>query len=823
MVFEVDGATKQLQKISGQTLIAGEKNSQYIRFIMPRYWDGIDVSEKTISIIHGLAGKYYGETAAVSAERTDDKLRFGWVVPADACCIAGPLLFVLVVQDSNYILKTQITETPVLKSINLDDVVPEPTKEAWYRDFQLRVERTLSDAENAVNDAREILEEARRYVGAPMVATTAADMTDHTRIYVYTGSETGYTSGDWYYWDGSSWEDGGVYNAVAVETDTSLSIQGRAADAKKTGDEISELKEDLNAIQTATSEDVGKALKAKTVADGKVVEWEFGEAGGGGGEDYYTETPSLNLCDSSEWTDATSSPLLPAEYGKTYSSNINTYGFNTRVYDANKTSLGALNAYGGVTVTKGSYYDGTSFKYTYEVTDEAIAYIQFRITKPDIPNSVPMWLEGDVDIPVIPIAFDDTRISPVEPALGDLKSVMLSSHKVARAELDSDLSNAIEVLGYSDKVVQSDDIYNFDASTSELRVYDGVVQAKDGVTSYSNLECLYFDSSVNKIHYDFTNVANPILPWVIVKDNFVERGLILSLTRTGMTYVYYLGTDNSVQAKDNSFAWTSENPLVSVDIVRNSDNYVLTFIDSTDAEIVKTYTFAQLGITSDPGKLGLFPRRPSGSNRNCAVICTDLKISAKSSISGGSSASSRLAEKTWDAWGDSFTAGDSSYPSKVATETGCTATNLGLAGDKVVSVLSRFNARSDACGSYVTVFAGVNDFLHDTEMATFRTNVQDMITAVITKAPSSKFGWVIPPQTTAQATNTLNLTLEDYDDAIIEICRANSVPVLDLYHEGGWYTNSAFTSIYIGGDGLHPSAQGQALLADKIQLFLERL
>jgi len=37
---------------------------------------------------------------------------------------------------------------------------------------------------------------------------------------------------------------------------------------------------DVNAMKTATAEDVGKALKAKTVTDGEVTEWEFGEAGG---------------------------------------------------------------------------------------------------------------------------------------------------------------------------------------------------------------------------------------------------------------------------------------------------------------------------------------------------------------------------------------------------------------------------------------------------------------------------------------------------------------------------------------------------------------
>jgi hypothetical protein len=251
MIFEMDGGTKQLQKILGQTLIAGEKNSQYIRFQTPRYWDGIDVSEKNISIVYGLAGTYYGETPAISAERTDDALRFGWVVPEEACCISGTLLFELIIKDSTYVLKSQITEVSVLKSINLDDVVPEPTKEAWYREFQARVDQALTDAETTLGEAQDIVEEARAYVGAPLVARTAEDFEDTDRIYVYTGSEAGYTSGHWYYWNGSAaeWTDGGVYNAVAVDTDTTLSIAGKAADAKEVGDQLTSVKEDLSALE----------------------------------------------------------------------------------------------------------------------------------------------------------------------------------------------------------------------------------------------------------------------------------------------------------------------------------------------------------------------------------------------------------------------------------------------------------------------------------------------------------------------------------------------------------------------------------------------
>lgn len=104
-----------------------------------------------------------------------------------------------------------------------------------------------SELDGIVAECRSYAEAAKNEAyGSPLTASTAAAMTDQSRVYVYTGSETGYTSGHWYYYNGTAWADGGVYNAVAVDTDTTLSIAGKAADAKATGDEISSIKEDLN-------------------------------------------------------------------------------------------------------------------------------------------------------------------------------------------------------------------------------------------------------------------------------------------------------------------------------------------------------------------------------------------------------------------------------------------------------------------------------------------------------------------------------------------------------------------------------------------------
>lgn len=108
----------------------------------------------------------------------------------------------------------------------------------------------------SINAYRGALNGALAAVGGPLVAATAAAMTDRTKVYVYTGSETGYTSGHWYYWNGSAWTDGGVYQSTGINTDTTLTVAGMAADAKATGDAVTELKNDLDGMDTVRFADL---------------------------------------------------------------------------------------------------------------------------------------------------------------------------------------------------------------------------------------------------------------------------------------------------------------------------------------------------------------------------------------------------------------------------------------------------------------------------------------------------------------------------------------------------------------------------------------
>ena len=106
------------------------------------------------------------------------------------------------------------------------------------------------DAYNAVT--RGMLSQA---YGAPTPFDNIDDVPDGVGIYVYIGTTTAtFTAGHWYYIAKDTAEqfldivDGGVYQAAALQTDTTLTITGMAADAKATGDKIAALKTDLELI-----------------------------------------------------------------------------------------------------------------------------------------------------------------------------------------------------------------------------------------------------------------------------------------------------------------------------------------------------------------------------------------------------------------------------------------------------------------------------------------------------------------------------------------------------------------------------------------------
>ena len=117
----------------------------------------------------------------------------------------------------------QINQLPAAASLNLLD--------------KFAVDATDGVTKSITAQALRDLIRANSY-GAPLEASTVAGMTDTSKVYVYTGNESGYTNGNWYYYNGTAWVSGGAYNSVAVNTDTTLTLSGVAADARATGTAI---------------------------------------------------------------------------------------------------------------------------------------------------------------------------------------------------------------------------------------------------------------------------------------------------------------------------------------------------------------------------------------------------------------------------------------------------------------------------------------------------------------------------------------------------------------------------------------------------------
>ena len=123
-------------------------------------------------------------------------------------------------------MSIEINENVLKKEIN-QGIVPLGVPAAYKYDTAL-----VENAKALVNAS---LNQIKNGYGYPFTAATAAAMTDVTKIYVYTGNEVGYTNGNWYYYNGSTWVSGGVYNATALETDKTLTYSGMAADAEVVG------------------------------------------------------------------------------------------------------------------------------------------------------------------------------------------------------------------------------------------------------------------------------------------------------------------------------------------------------------------------------------------------------------------------------------------------------------------------------------------------------------------------------------------------------------------------------------------------------------
>lgn len=235
--------------------VYNDKDVLSVPFKMPRTYDDIDLSDFMIQInfinASGIGSIYEVPEKTVSEE----EIEFEWLLGSAVFTAEGTVTFIVCMRQieeaTGKILKefnTTIARGTVLAGIEVED----PSDPEQYsiltqmRNLRASAEESANTAADAAEAAAVSEQTARLFLGAPLTASAAANMTDQTRIYVYTGSEEGYKFGYWYYYDGGAWTEGGVYNSSAVNTDTTLTVAGAPADSKTVGTALTNLDNKTN-------------------------------------------------------------------------------------------------------------------------------------------------------------------------------------------------------------------------------------------------------------------------------------------------------------------------------------------------------------------------------------------------------------------------------------------------------------------------------------------------------------------------------------------------------------------------------------------------
>lgn len=148
---------KSIGDLSEQISVEGESNSQYILFERDRFADGIDLVNKLIQVHYEREDSVADNCPVVNVEYSEDKLRFGWVIPEKAVAIDGvlrvmPFVYGTDPNGDTYVMKDLYAEYDVNEGMAIDGGIEEP-EEQWYQQFLDTMQQFLDQSVSAKNAA----------------------------------------------------------------------------------------------------------------------------------------------------------------------------------------------------------------------------------------------------------------------------------------------------------------------------------------------------------------------------------------------------------------------------------------------------------------------------------------------------------------------------------------------------------------------------------------------------------------------------------------------------------------------------------------------
>lgn len=192
-------------------------------------------------------------------------------------------------------------------------------------------------------------------------------------------------------------------------------------------------------------------------------------------------------------------------------------------------------------------------------------------------------------------------------------------------------------------------------------------------------------------------------------------------------------------------------------------------------------------------------------------------------------------DKIWYAIGDSITALNK-YPYYLKDILQLKKyVNDSIIGQKMGTMADRVTTANLANIDFITVFGGTNDYAQNTPLGkinddktvnSFYGNVQKVIDKIQSKNPKAQLVFITPikrgkfgKQPVYPDANNVGYHLEDYVQAIKEVCNKNNIKVIDLFNLSG--IDGTNLNTYTA-DNLHPNEAGCKKIDQVIKAELEK-
>ena len=620
-------------------------------------------------------------------------------------------------------------------------------------------------------------------------------------------------------------------NPTNPPIDTSLTIAGAAADSKETGSRITALKEGLSDITTATTSDVGKALKAKTVTDGKVTEWEFGDAGS-----------TVELDDTlTDPTKAAQAKTVGDEF-ETYNAVAPLYA-SKNLYDAESCNPQDGKAYN----TSGGLLDSVKYAVTGKIPVE--------------PNTQYIFSTGGVANPRYVVFFgndDGSRFISENSINGAAftttsETTFIDVELFATTHTTADFENAIAHAQLEKGNVATDYVpYSNERKVPTAKLVDG--NALEGAVNYTKSTSLinlydktlsedgkYFNTAQAKIYAHANFAFSGLIP---VKPN-TQYNISRDKTTFGTLGSYYQEWDDT-----KTFIQESQQP--------HSNSYILQIQTGANTQFISlnyqfgaAHTAEQYAELVDSIMLVEGMMRPlEYSSYNYEPTVNHDKLDIMRQINAD-----RFRGKKWLVTGTSVSYQDSqSYTEGVAegelvrgyigNVSRCKPMlirNEGISGSTLAdttqdtALINRYQNLNFGSYDFITVEYGINDFGRNVPVgtandaagtSTFAACLKTIIEYALTQNPIVGLIICTDPDVRGTTTNQNGNTLKDYADVTLEIAKQYRLPVCDwFYHSGinALTRGDGASRYFLTQSGTHPSVYGHMRMGAMLNQVFDSL